>query len=143
MNKTPYCKKIMIVDDNEIDRYIAQMNVEGEEFAAEVVLQESVKSALEYLKLHEATPEELPSLIFLDIRMPDIDGFGFLDAYKNLPEAIRRKSIIMMLSSSLNEDDHRRAESNEYVKRFVTKPLDKQKLNEIRTTGITLMKDAA
>lgn len=132
MNTKTYCKKIMVIDDNEIDRYIAQMNIEGEEFASDIVLQESAKSALDYLKSLEQTPEELPEIIFLDIRMPDMDGFGFLDEYNKLPEVIRKKSIIMMLSSSLNPEDHEKANTNEYVSRFLTKPLDKVKLDQIK-----------
>ncbi len=143
MNTQPYCKKIMVIDDNEIDRYIAQMNVEGEEFATEIILKESAKSGLEYLLSLENNPEDLPEIIFLDIRMPDIDGFGFLDEYNKLPEVIRKKSIIMMLSSSLSPDDHERANGNEYVNRFLTKPLDKKKLDEIKATGISMLKDAA
>ena len=133
MDAKPYCKKIMVIDDNEIDRYIAQMNIEGEEFAGEIVLMESAKSGLEYLRSLEMNPDELPEIIFLDIRMPDMDGFGFLEEYNKLPEVIRKKSIIMMLSSSLNPEDHEKANTNEYVSRFLTKPLDKVKLDQIKS----------
>jgi CheY-like chemotaxis protein len=125
---TPAYKKILVIDDTEIDRYIAQRNITKYHFAEEVVLHESAASALEYLSSLESTPEELPQLIFLDILMPEMNGFDFLEAYAKLPDAIKKNSIIIMLSTSLNADDHEKAKSNRYVAQFVNKPVDKDAL---------------
>jgi len=57
-----------------------------------------------------------------------MNGFEFLSEYQRLPETIRKKCIIMMLTTSLNEDDRLQAEHNEFVNRFLNKPLDKDKL---------------
>ena len=130
-NTKPTYKKVMIVDDNEIDRYVASRNIKKYSFAEEVITKESANSALAYLLSLAGTPEDLPQLIFLDIRMPEIDGFGFLEAYEKLPDAVKINCIIMMLSTSLNPDDHQRAVSNKFVNRFLNKPLDKEKLLEI------------
>ena len=126
--QTPRYKKIMIIDDNEIDRYIAARNIKKYGFAEEVVLKESANAAIEYLEALGATDEEHPQLIFLDIRMPEKDGFGFLEEYEKLDESIKKNCIIMMLSTSLNPDDHERAKNNKYVSKFLNKPLDKEKL---------------
>jgi hypothetical protein len=61
-----------------------------------------------------------------------MDGFGFLEEYEKLPEVIRKKSIIMMLSSSLNQEDHEKAERSKYVDRFLIKPLNREKLEGIQ-----------
>jgi len=122
----------MVIDDNDVDLYIAELCIQHFSFAKELVLQQSARKALDYLLSLKDNPGELPELIFLDIRMPEIDGFGFLDEYEKLPEIIRKKSIIMMLSSSLNEEDHERAAKNKFVDRFLTKPLNKEKLEGIK-----------
>ncbi|CAN5637563.1 hypothetical protein BH11BAC2_BH11BAC2_11430 [soil metagenome] len=124
-------KRVLVVDDTQIDRYVAERNIKRHHFAEEVILKESARSALEYLNSLADTPEELPTFIFLDIRMPEIDGFGFLMEYEKLPEVIRLHCIIVMLSSSLDQNDHERARNNRYVNNFFNKPLNKEQLDKI------------
>jgi CheY-like chemotaxis protein len=123
-------KKVMVVDDNEIDLYIAEKLMETSGFAEKVICVHSAKEALAYLDSQKASPEELPHFIFLDINMPEMSGFGFLHEYKKLAENIRKKCIIMMLTTSLDEDDRVLAENNEFVQKFLNKPLDRDKLAE-------------
>jgi CheY-like chemotaxis protein len=122
-------KKVMVIDDSETDLYIAEMVIEAARFAEKVICLESGKEALAYLK-SLSNPEELPDLIFLDINMPGMTGFEFLNEYRHLPENIRKKCVIMMLTTSLNEDDRLQAERNEFVHKFLNKPLDREKLAE-------------
>ena len=124
-------KKVMVVDDNQIDLYIAEMVMATTKFAEQVICVGSAKEALDYLKPLHDRPDELPLLIFLDINMPEMTGFDFLDEYKNLPENIRKKCIIMMLTTSLDESDRKQAEENVFVQRFLNKPLDREKIAQL------------
>lgn len=124
-------KKAMVIDDNQIDLYIAEMIMATTKFAEKVICVSSAKEALAYLKPLYESPEELPSLIFLDINMPEMTGFDFLNEYQHLPENIRQKCIIMMLTTSLDEDDRMQAEGNQFVRKFLNKPLDKDKLDQL------------
>lgn len=133
-NKFVY-KKVMVIDDSEIDRFVASYNIKKHQFAEEIILKETGRTAIEYLKKLIESNKELPQFIFLDIRMPDMDGFGFLKEYEKFPENVQKSCIIMMLSSSLNPDDHKRAEENKFVNRFLEKPLDWGKLETL--TSIT------
>lgn len=125
-------KKVMVVDDNPIDRYIAEKNIKKFGLAEEVVLVESAEDALEHLKSLADTEESLPDIIFLDINMPDMSGFDFLDEYAKLPELLKQKSIVIMLTTSLHGDDIKAANESPYVHRFVNKPLNAEKISEIK-----------
>jgi CheY-like chemotaxis protein len=133
-------KKVLVIDDTEIDLKIAQMAMSKYSFAGEIVLKKSAVGGLEYLKSFESTPEDLPQLIFLDINMPELSGFDFLERYEKLPEVIQRNCIIMMLSTSLVEEDHKRALDNRFVSKFLNKPIDKVKLESIRNEMPSLSK---
>jgi CheY-like chemotaxis protein len=126
-------KRVMVIDDNEVDRYVASYAMEKHLFAEEVVCYELAKEALEYLVSLEDTPEELPELIFLDINMPEMNGFEFLEEYGKLSENIKKNCIIMMLTTSLNEADRVRAEENKYVFRFLSKPMSMDKIETFAT----------
>lgn len=124
-------KKAMVIDDNQIDLYIAEMVMATTGFAEQVISVSSAKEALAYLTPLYEKPEELPDLIFLDINMPEMSGFDFLNEYQHLPENIRKKCIIMMLTTSLDEDDRMQAEGNQFVRKFLNKPLDRDKLTQL------------
>jgi len=128
LNNNPPYKKVMIVDDTYIDRYIAERNIKKHGLAEEVIAKESASAALSYLESLIESPEQLPGLIFLDIRMPEVDGFGFLAAYEKLPESVKTTCLVMMLSTSLNPSDQEKVKQSKYISRFLNKPLDRGKI---------------
>ncbi len=130
MATTPV-KLVMLVDDNETDNFITKRIIEVTKFAEKIIVQNSGKNALEYLEANHTIPENIPELIFLDINMPIVDGFVFLIEFEALPESIREKCRIAILSSSSNKRDISKMIDNDYVLRFVTKPLSPDILNQI------------
>lgn len=113
---------IMVVDDSVPDRFIADKIITRSGVAGSVMLRESAQEALDTLR-HMQHSHEVPQVIFLDIRMPGMDGFEFLNHFKSLPDVVRQKSKVIMLTSSAYIDDKRRAEAHECVKGFICKPL--------------------
>ncbi|MBX6379622.1 MAG: response regulator [Thermoflavifilum aggregans] len=125
MNAVAKYHLIMIVDDNYIDRYVAESCLKKLQVCEQVVSLESGQEALQYLQSHESSPESVPDIILLDIRMPGMDGFEFLDAFSKLPASIREHCEIVMLSSTIDPYDLDRIRQHEIVKRFISKPFSK------------------
>lgn len=123
---------VMVVDDNRLDRFIVEKLIEKAQFAASTVPMEMGRDALNYISERINNNEPLPQVIFLDINMPGMDGFEFLEEFNNFSDEVKNSCSIVMLSSSLNEDDHKRAMSFSSVKMYCNKPLNVDKLEELK-----------
>ncbi|MET0760192.1 MAG: response regulator [Flavobacterium sp.] len=124
-------KKVMVIDDSHFDRLIAEKVIQLSKFADDVITIDSALEGIDYLNSNANNPEEIPEIIFLDIRMPIVDGFGFLKKFENSPQLIHEKCKIFMLSSSLDPKDIKRANKCKYVHGFISKPLSKEKLVQL------------
>ncbi len=120
---------VLLIDDNDTDNFIHKRIIELAGFSKNIIVKNSGKTALEFLE----TKEVIPSVVFLDINMPIVDGFVFLFEYDNFPEEVKEKCKIVILSSSDNKKDIDRIVDNEYVVHFITKPLSEESLNELKT----------
>lgn len=130
-NKLPVYDLILIIDDHLVDVFITSKIIESTQFAKKVLEYNSPFMALDYLRKNETEPEWIPDLIMLDINMPLVDGFRFMDEFAKLGENVRKKTRIVFLSSSLNPSEIERAEINPYVLKFITKPLTADKLKQL------------
>ncbi len=122
----------LLIDDNEIDNFINKKLLQKTRFSQEIKDVTSGLKALEYLKENAATPDRLPDIIFLDIMMPVMDGFEFLEEFDKLTNEVKNKPRIIMLSSTESFKDLNRANSNKYVYKFLNKPLTEPALAAIR-----------
>ena len=123
-------KRVLLIDDSEIDTFVSQRVIERAGFAENIMVKHSAIEALEYLKLPN-NQDQLPELIFLDINMPFMNGFGFIQAFDGLPESVREKCKIMVLSSSYHSKDIKRMTSHPSVLEFITKPLSQSILDRL------------
>lgn len=118
---------VLLIDDSDIDSMVNKRVIEKAGLSSVVVAKNSAQSAYEYLlEIASDKVELIPDTIFLDIRMPEMDGFGFLELFENLPKSIHAKSKIVMLSSSIDSEDYKKAMDNRFVKQFLNKPLHKE-----------------
>jgi CheY-like chemotaxis protein len=119
-------KTCLLIDDNYIDNFVTRKILEGGNFAETIIV---VRSAVEAItSLSDGTIK--PDVIFLDVRMPLMSGFEFLDEYDKID--IDKDNIkIFMLSSSLDPLDLRKSTDNKYITRFIHKPLTQKALEEL------------
>ena len=122
--------KTMLIDDSEIDLFIHRRFLELCDFSKELIAYKSAESALDWLKnLNGDTP---PNIIFLDLNMPVVDGFSFLNLFARLPEKIRDYSRIVVLTSSSSATDREQVFHNRNVIHMITKPMKQSDIETIR-----------
>ena len=123
---------ILLIDDDEINNFISIKLIKKALSNAEISSCLNGKVAIEELiEMQKISPEKLPDFILLDINMPIMNGWEFLDEYKRLNIDTTGKSKIFIISSSVFSNDISRAKSYPLVKNFISKPLSVEKIREM------------
>ncbi len=117
----------MIVDDNDIDQMICKRVAGKCSFVDSVVSYLYAEEALEHL---ETQRPPVPDVILLDINMPRMDGFEFLEALADSSVDIQ-STVVVMLTTSSDTKDRNRASQFKHVKGYLTKPLSKESLEDM------------
>lgn len=125
----------MLIDDNKIDLFVSQQTIHNLDSKILVSMFSSSVSAFRYFENldHQASPDscELPDLIFLDINMPEMNGFQLLERFNSMDLFKKFFIEIVMLSSSKNDYDINKSKNNGLCSNYITKPLTKEKLERI------------
>ncbi|MCR5862406.1 response regulator [Flavobacterium sp. J372] len=123
---------IMLIDDNKIDNFFHERVIRKNNAAKEVIAMESGQAAIDHIKAGNKLLQ--PELIFLDINMPGMDGWEFIEHYKLLDNSLQNAMIVVMLTTSDNPDDIVRARTHGLLSDFKTKPLTKEMLEDVINT---------
>ena len=119
---------ILLVDDSDATNFFNKVLIERAGITESISVCKNGKEGLEYIISNIDTP---PELIILDIKMPVMDGFEFLDALRNYESKIKDSLIIVMLSSSMSPSDIERAKRYSFVKGYLNKPLNAETIKEL------------
>jgi CheY-like chemotaxis protein len=132
-------RKVLLVDDDKVTNLLHTRLINRTGLVDQVDVAIDGQFALEYLQDIEARQDQQPELILLDINMPRMNGFEFLEAYAELPYVPSAQQIVVILSTSLLKSDHQRAESDPNVFKFANKPLHEDEIiglvSEIKARG--------
>jgi CheY-like chemotaxis protein len=128
MNKKLKC--IMLVDDNADDNFYHERVIRKNNAADHIIIKQTALDALDYLK-SEKNDDTHPDLILLDINMPGMNGWEFLEEYDKLEKRFQSRAIVVMLTTSDNPDDKKKAKRSDVASDFKTKPLTPLMLEEI------------
>ena len=128
MKKAPI---IALVDDDKVFQLTASRTIKAANLTDRILQFENGEEALAFLKSHASDSDSLPDYIFLDINMPFVDGWMFLDDYAELKQLLTKEIRIYMVSSSIDPRDVDRARQNENVREYVIKPVSREKFVEL------------
>jgi len=120
---------LLVIDDDDINIFIIKKIVEKTGYDARMVAKTNGQLAIDYVKELIDSGQSLPHLILIDINMPVLNGWEFLEAYQKL--GIEKEIDMYMLSSSVYENDIEKAKTYKAVKGFISKPLSIERLIEL------------
>ncbi|MCG2418916.1 response regulator [Aequorivita sp. F47161] len=127
-------KNVLLIDDSESDNFYHARKIKKMGISDNIHICYSAEEALDYLKSELDGKHPQPTLIFLDINMPGMNGWEFLKAYEALEVSQQGEIVLTMLSNSIDERDKSKAHEFKCVKGFYNKPLDETYLKNILET---------
>jgi CheY-like chemotaxis protein len=117
-------KSVAIIDDDKIFQFTIQKTIEQIETVENVYSFSDGQEAMVFFKQHSIDAKMLPDVIFLDINMPNMNGWQFLEAYFLMEANLAKKSIIYIISSSIHPGDLIKAKAVNEVTDYLVKPLN-------------------
>ena len=123
MNIQEQMSTVLIIDDDPVHQRIAQLMISRNHLFDTCVSHTEAGQALKFLKSNSNNPEALPDIILLDLNMPVIDGWDFLDTYDKFRGDLVKDIRIFIVTSSVDEKDKLRSQTFSFVKGFISKPL--------------------
>jgi CheY-like chemotaxis protein len=120
----------LLIDDDDVVNILNTIMLRQTKCVATILAIPSAEKALETLSAFQRE-NKWPSLIFVDINMPGMDGWEFIDHFRESFAAHKQKCIICLLSSSLDPRDKHKAEQSNMVDHYASKPLSKEVINTL------------
>jgi CheY-like chemotaxis protein len=124
-------KKVYLIDDDDIYVFLTKKTILKVLEDVDVEVFSDGLKAITHLKNIQNQPELLPDVIFLDLNMPVMDGWEFLEEYQELYSSFARKNQLYIVSSSISPHEMERSKNISVVSEFIIKPLVKEKFLEI------------
>lgn len=130
-------KRYVIIDDDKANNMLCKMICKKVFGEVDTISFDIPEEGLNFISDQYSDNTKItPTVLFLDINMPGLTGWEFMEKYKSFNKSIQEQFTIYMLSSSVDHKDKDLARSNPLVKGYISKPLTREKLKELFTTEI-------
>lgn len=123
--------KVCIVDDDSVYQYTMTVTLEQLSKVEKILLFSDGEEALDYLIENIDCQDNLPNVIFLDIDMPIMDGFQFMEEYVKIKPKVGKKITIYMVSSSIDDRDISKAKAISEISDYIIKPIKSNHLKDL------------
>ena len=121
----------MLIDDDNMTNFLNQRIIENLGLAHHIIIYQYAEEALTYLKTSAASDTKNPDIMLVDLNMPRMNGWEFLEHYEELKKPMEKNTSVFVLTTSMNPDDEQRSKHHEILSGYITKPLTKEKLEDI------------
>ncbi|MCZ4409699.1 response regulator [Cryomorphaceae bacterium 1068] len=123
---------VIIIDDDSISILVTETMMRKNDFAKQIITFEQPQKALDFFKTEYSWDQGAPEYIFLDVEMPEIDAWEFMDSYKQIDPSIQKRKHIILLSATFNPDDETKARTHPMVMELITKPVNGHILERLK-----------
>ena len=120
---------IFLVDDDHIYQFTAKKTLESMGLSGQISTFSNGEPAIEFIPAHISEPGALPDIIFLDINMPVMDGWQFIEEFQKLKPA--KKIALYMVSSSVDESDMQRSKEYKVIDDYIIKPVGRSRFEQL------------
>lgn len=130
MGNKPLYNTVLLIDDDPINNFLNKRVIQASNVCQRIMLFTNGLEAINFIMNNETIPEELPDLLFVDVKMPVMDGFEFIERLNNLPQEKTGHFRVFMLSSSQDPRDLQKSRELG-VKNYISKPLSEEKIKQL------------
>lgn len=124
--------RVFIIDDDPIHQRIAQIMIGKHHIYDDFVSYTEAEKAIDFLTQNAGNAELLPDVILLDLNMPVMDGWDFLEAFERIMNNLNKEVRIFIVTSSVDDKDKQRSQDFSTVKGFISKPLSPEVINSTK-----------
>ncbi|WP_423149278.1 response regulator [Rubrolithibacter danxiaensis] len=122
--------KVITIDDEPINHKIAHLIIGKNNLFDQYTGYTEALIAFEFIKDNQKNSQNLPDVILLDLNMPNVSGWDFLEMLSNISSDLNKKINVIIVSSSIDDNDKKRSRDFPFVKGFISKPLSPAILQE-------------
>ncbi len=127
---------VLLIDDDTIYQFVSCKTLESTGLISKIKVCSNGDEAYKFLEKNMRNTEELPDIILLDVNMPVMNGWQFLDSYKYLKPNLAKEIQVFLVTSSMNDQDREFSKRYDCVQDYIVKPLAKEKISEILSHSV-------